>query len=160
MRAQRVADGGSRMVRRALGAGRMAERANSRPPYSLPPTAYSLAQRSGHRLQTTDYGRDARGALGPGRWTQRALALRTPSLQPPAPSRRTAHLSLCAVLLALAGCGSVEPWVKPYERAAFADPIMAPDPHPVSSSYIHHVYEAREGARGASGSAGGGCGCN
>ena len=30
----------------------------------------------------------------------------------------------------------------------------------VSTAYIDHVFEAREGARGALGSAGGGCGCN
>jgi len=59
----------------------------------------------------------------------------------------------------LGGC-SVEPWVKPYERDHMADPIMSFDRNPVSSSYTDHVYEAREGARGASGSAGGGCGCN
>ena len=58
-----------------------------------------------------------------------------------------------------AGC-SVQPWVKPYERDRMADPIMSFDPHPVSSAYMNHVYEAREAARGASGSAGGGCGCN
>ena len=61
--------------------------------------------------------------------------------------------------VALGGC-AVEPWVKPYERDRIADPIMSFDRDPVSSSYIHHVYEAREGARGATGSAGGGCGCN
>ena len=60
---------------------------------------------------------------------------------------------------ALAGC-SVEPWVKPYERDRLADPIMFLDADPVSSSYIYHVYEAREGARGGEGTAGGGCGCN
>ena len=60
---------------------------------------------------------------------------------------------------ALAGC-SVEPWVKPYERDHLADPIMSFDRDPVSSSYTGHVYEAREGARGATGAAGGGCGCN
>jgi hypothetical protein len=60
---------------------------------------------------------------------------------------------------ALTGC-SVEPWVKPYERDHLADPIMSFDPNPVSSAYTDHVYEAREGARGASGSSGGGCGCN
>jgi hypothetical protein len=59
----------------------------------------------------------------------------------------------------LTGC-SVEPWVKPYERDNLADPIMSFDRDPVSSSYMHHVYEAREGARGATGAAGGGCGCN
>ena len=60
----------------------------------------------------------------------------------------------------LAGCSGVEPWVKPYERDRLADPIMSLDRNPVSSSYIDHVHEAREGARGAAGSSGGGCGCN
>jgi hypothetical protein len=72
-------------------------------------------------------------------------------------------LGLSTVLLSatmLSGCGNIEPWVKPYERAALADPIMSMDPNPVSSAYTHHVYEAREGARGALGGAGGGCGCN
>ena len=66
------------------------------------------------------------------------------------------------VLLAcygLSGC-SIEPWVKPYERDRLADPIMALDGDPVSTSYMQHVYEAREGARGGEGAAGGGCGCN
>ena len=31
----------------------------------------------------------------------------------------------------LAGCSSVEPWVKPYERDRLADPIMALDTDPV-----------------------------
>lgn len=66
-------------------------------------------------------------------------------------------LSLVAVLSA---CGSIEPWVKPYERDRLADPIMFLDADPVSSAYIYHVYEAREGARGGEGTAGGGCGCN
>jgi hypothetical protein len=64
------------------------------------------------------------------------------------------------VLAGLGGCGSVEPWVKPYERQNFADLIMAADRDPVSQAYIDHVYEAREGARGALGGHGGGCGCN
>ena len=68
-------------------------------------------------------------------------------------------MALIVLTAALGGC-SIEPWVKPYERDRLADPIMSFDRDPVSSSYIHHVYEAREGARGATGSAGGGCGCN
>ena len=60
----------------------------------------------------------------------------------------------------LAGCSPIEPWVKPYERAHLADPIMSFSPDPVSSAYTKHVYEAREGARGATGGGGGGCGCN
>lgn len=66
---------------------------------------------------------------------------------------------LFATVFAVTGC-SIQPWVKPYERANLADPIMSLDPDPVSTSYIHHVYEAREGARGATGGQGGGCGCN
>ncbi len=67
---------------------------------------------------------------------------------------------LLATMLGMAACGSIEPWVKPYERDRLADPIMFLDAHPVSTSYIQHVYEAREGARGGEGAAGGGCGCN
>jgi hypothetical protein len=63
-------------------------------------------------------------------------------------------------LLVLAGCGHLEPWVKPYERAALAEPIMEASRNPVADEYMFHVFEVREGARGASGSAGGGCGCN
>jgi hypothetical protein len=69
-------------------------------------------------------------------------------------------LLLLGVAAAAAGCGSIEPWVKPYERDRLADPIMALDSDPVSTAYIQHVYEAREGARGGEGAAGGGCGCN
>ena len=64
-----------------------------------------------------------------------------------------------SMLFSLSAC-SIEPWVKPYERDRLADPIMALDADPVSTSYIQHVYEAREGARGGEGAAGGGCGCN
>ena len=69
-------------------------------------------------------------------------------------------LLLLALMLAASGCSNSEPWVKPYERDRLADPIMALDGDPVSSYYIQHVYEAREGARGGEGAAGGGCGCN
>jgi hypothetical protein len=73
---------------------------------------------------------------------------------------RTARILLAlAALNALSAC-SIEPWVKPYERDRLADPIMALDGDPVSTAYIQHVYEAREGARGGEGAAGGGCGCN
>ncbi len=77
----------------------------------------------------------------------------------PLPSLRAALLLTIAASL-LAGCGSIEPWVKPYERANLADPIMSFSRDPVADSYVNHVYEAREGARGAEGGGGGGCGCN
>lgn len=64
----------------------------------------------------------------------------------------------------LSGCAStfteIEPWVKPYERSNLADPIMSANRNPVALAYTKHVHEAREGARGADGGAGGGCGCN
>ncbi len=68
-------------------------------------------------------------------------------------------VSLLAFLSLLTACG-VEPWVKPYERAHIADPIMSFSRDPVSDAYLQHVHEAREAARGAEGSSGGGCGCN
>lgn len=67
---------------------------------------------------------------------------------------------LVAVVLALSACAPIKPWVKPYQRNKLADPIMSLDQAPVSSAYMHHVYQAREGARGAEGGSGGGCGCN
>jgi hypothetical protein len=74
---------------------------------------------------------------------------------------RAACIAALLLLAAAAcGCSRVEPWVKPYERENIADPIMAWDRDPVSSSYMRHVFEAREGARGALGASGGGCGCN
>ena len=76
--------------------------------------------------------------------------------------RRRATLVLAASLAAalLSACSAPKPWVKPYEREHLADPIMSFDRNPVSSNYLDHVYEVREGARGATGSVGGGCGCN
>jgi Domain of unknown function (DUF4266) len=69
-------------------------------------------------------------------------------------------LSVVLLLAGMSACGSVEPWVKPYERDHLADRIMSLNPDPVSSAYLQHVFEAREAARGGEGAAGGGCGCN
>ncbi|MEE9142256.1 MAG: DUF4266 domain-containing protein [Gammaproteobacteria bacterium] len=68
-------------------------------------------------------------------------------------------LALAAVLIGASGC-AVEPWVKPYERDQLAEPIMSFERYPVSAAYMNHVHDAREGARGANTSSGGGCGCN
>lgn len=67
--------------------------------------------------------------------------------------------SLVILTVFISGC-AIQPWVQPYERANLADPIMSFSRDPISSSYRKHVFEAREGARGGSGSQGGGCGCN
>ena len=73
--------------------------------------------------------------------------------------RKQRLLLLLLLLPVVGGCG-IQPWVKPYERQMLADPIMSFDRDPIASAYAHHVYQAREGARGAEGSGGGGCGCN
>lgn len=69
---------------------------------------------------------------------------------------------LLLVSLTSGGCASleIEPWVSPFERNKLADPIMSFGRDPVASAFMHHVFQVREGARGAEGGAGGGCGCN
>ena len=67
---------------------------------------------------------------------------------------------LAGVVLLTAACSNIQPWVKPYERDKLADPIMSWDRDAISSEYLDHIRESREGSRGATGSAGGGCGCN
>jgi hypothetical protein len=59
-----------------------------------------------------------------------------------------------------AGCSDIKPWVKPYERDKLADPVMSLSRHGKADVYMHHVYQARESARGSEGGSGGGCGCN
>jgi len=78
---------------------------------------------------------------------------------------RAKALILLTVLIgsgAAGGCSGmqVEPWVSPYERNNLADPIMSFQRAPISAGYITHVYQVREGASGAEGGTGGGCGCN
>ena len=68
--------------------------------------------------------------------------------------------SLLLLNIVIVSACSMEPWVKPYERANMADPIMSFARDPVSEAYKNHVHQAREGARGAESGAGGGCGCN
>jgi hypothetical protein len=75
------------------------------------------------------------------------------------PRRLSIGMAATAAALLLSAC-SIQPWVKPYEREHLADPIMSFDRNPVSDVYLDHVFEVREGARGATGSVGGGCGCN
>jgi Domain of unknown function (DUF4266) len=69
-------------------------------------------------------------------------------------------LAAMALLALVSGCSPIRPWVKPYQREHLADPIMALDRNPVSSQALEHVFEVREGAHGATGGVGGGCGCN
>ena len=68
-------------------------------------------------------------------------------------------LALLPLVFLLCACG-IQPWVKPYERQNLSDPIMRFERDPIAGGYTNHVYQAREGARGAEGSGGGGCGSN
>jgi len=74
--------------------------------------------------------------------------------------KRFKVIFILLVLTGLCACSPIKPWVKPYERANLADPIMSFSRNPVADSYMNHVFQAREGARGAESGHGGGCGCN
>jgi hypothetical protein len=65
-------------------------------------------------------------------------------------------LLIFAVAVVAAGCARV----KPYERELLAKPMMTFQPDPHEDVLDNHMIEAREGAVGGYGSAGGGCGCN
>ena len=80
---------------------------------------------------------------------------RVTARRPPAP--RLAVVLVLAILLA--GC-NIQPWVKPYERERLADPVMKFSRDALSDKHFEHAREVREGARGATGVQGGGCGCN
>jgi hypothetical protein len=79
----------------------------------------------------------------------------------------TCHLRRAALLLAalsaplwLGACAPLQPWVKPYERERLADPIMNFGRDTLAARHREHVHNVREGARGANGTQGSGCGCN
>ena len=77
------------------------------------------------------------------------------------PRGAMARLVLAAAVLATSGaCSPIEPWVKPYERERLADPIMRFSRSALADKHSEHVRDVREGARGATGFQGGGCGCN
>jgi len=78
-------------------------------------------------------------------------------MQRPSPFRLAAAVLTSAALLA--GC-AIEPWVKPYERERLADPIMKFSRDAMPDKHREHIHVVREGARGATGIQGGGCGCN
>ncbi len=71
--------------------------------------------------------------------------------------RRVPATLLIAALLG--GC-SIQPWVKPYEREQLSDPIMNLQRSSLMAQHREHVLDVREGARGATGVQGSGCGCN
>jgi hypothetical protein len=64
--------------------------------------------------------------------------------------------STLVVCLLLAGCATVAP----YERERLASRDMLLDRSPDLSAGKQHATAYREGASGAEGASGGGCGCN
>ena len=75
-------------------------------------------------------------------------------------SRTVVVIGLLGTCAVLAGCAAPQPWVKPYERERLADPIMKFSRSALPDKHREHVFVVREGARGATGTQGGGCGCN
>ncbi len=75
------------------------------------------------------------------------------------PSRLVVSALLAAVAVSSTGC-AIEPWVKPYERERLADPIMSFSRDSLAEKHREHIRDVREGAHGATGVQGGGCGCN
>jgi hypothetical protein len=73
--------------------------------------------------------------------------------------RGAGALLLLASALLCSAC-AVQPWVKPYERERLADPMMQFSRDTLADKHRDHVYSVREGAHGATGVQGGGCGCN
>jgi len=68
-------------------------------------------------------------------------------------------LVLAAILVA--GCSTASAVrVRPWERAALADPAMNPDWDPLADAMGDHVNFSREAANGGKGVGGSGCGCN
>lgn len=70
---------------------------------------------------------------------------------------KIARLVVCIASLAvLASCVRAQPW----QRERLAKPIMSMQDDPDEAVLEQHFLQAREGATGGFGSAGGGCGCN
>ena len=69
---------------------------------------------------------------------------------------RTLKLAVVFALCAAAGCATV----KPYEREYLSRPSMDLQREATEAKFYSHVLDAREGATGGVGTAGGGCGCN
>ena len=65
-------------------------------------------------------------------------------------------IPLCLVLLALAGCATVQPW----ERDVLARPEMSLDDAALDAAIDDHIYFSKEASSGGRGFGGGGCGCN
>jgi Domain of unknown function (DUF4266) len=81
-------------------------------------------------------------------------AMKTPGLQ------RLLFATCFGLLSVVLGGCAMQPWVQPYERERLADPIMQWQRDGLANQHREHIHAVREGARGATGVQGGGCGCN
>ena len=61
-----------------------------------------------------------------------------------------------ALLVALGGCATVEPW----QRGYLARPDMALEPSPGIAKALEKTFASKEAASGSGAVGGGGCGCN
>lgn len=68
----------------------------------------------------------------------------------------TCTLVAACVALLLGACAHVAP----YEREDLSRPSMDAERETRETAFRAHVHDAREGATGGHGAAGGGCGCN
>jgi hypothetical protein len=77
------------------------------------------------------------------------------------PTKPALLASLALAALAFTGCSTAQAVrVKPWERAALADPAMDPNRDPLATAMSEHVFFSREAASGGRGVGGAGCGCN
>jgi hypothetical protein len=76
---------------------------------------------------------------------------------------------LAVLVIVSAGCSQLQemtklpefqPWVAPYERGLLSREEMVRERHTYPSQFREHVYSVRGASQGATGSQGGGCGCN
>lgn len=69
---------------------------------------------------------------------------------------KAAWIAAAVLMLALAGCETVQPW----EREEHSHYSMRPDADPLAGTLAEHVFFTREASFGGTGVGGGGCGCN
>ena len=70
--------------------------------------------------------------------------------------KRSVGGAAVALLVALGGCATVEPW----QRGYLARPDMALKPSPGIAKALEKTFASKEAASGSGAVGGGGCGCN
>jgi hypothetical protein len=70
------------------------------------------------------------------------------------------RLAALIVSVALGGCASLGEPVQAWQKGTLAKRGMALEPDRLKGKLTRQLYASKEGANGASGVGGGGCGCN